>query len=76
MRGHLLELDTMIPLSILNESTGSPAICQALILTASPKMLLRENISEHGMFFERHTFCHSDNISYRENSHDQLNKPF
>ena len=37
-----------------NASTGRPAICQALILTASPRVLLNENCSEHGIFLNLH----------------------
>lgn len=49
--GHLLELLTMMPLSTEKESTGRPAMFQARILTGSPRVVLRENVSEQGIIF-------------------------
>ncbi len=48
-----------MPLSMEKLSTGSPDIFQALILTGSPNVLLNENLSEHGIFFDLHKFVHS-----------------
>ena len=59
MRGHLLELETTIPLSTEKLSTGSPEICHCLILTGSPSVALSEKVSEQGNFFSLHSFCHS-----------------
>ena len=49
--GHRRELLTMIPLSTEKASTGNPAICQALIFTGSPSVVVNENVSEQGTFF-------------------------
>lgn len=46
-----LELLTITPLSMEKVSVGNPAIFQALIFTGSPRVLLNENSSEHGIFF-------------------------
>ena len=59
MSGQRRELETMIPLSILKESTGKPAICHARIMTASPRVALREKTVEHGISFAIHNLCHS-----------------
>lgn len=61
--GQRRELSTIMPLSTENASTGKPAICHALIFTASPKVLVNEGVSEHGIFFALHnavqSFTHS-----------------
>ena len=59
MSGQRRELETIIPLSVLKLSTGSPAICQARTLTASPRIALSENTLEHGIFFAMHFLCQS-----------------
>jgi hypothetical protein len=41
----------MTPLSIEKESVGRPAMFHALILIASPRVLLKEKSSEQGMLF-------------------------
>jgi len=58
MRGQRREFETMIPLSMLKLSTGSPAMCHARILTASPSVVLSENIAEHGIALLMHNECH------------------
>ncbi len=57
--GQRRELFTMIPLSIEKASTGKPAICQARILTGSPRVLVNENVSEQGIFLALHSLFHS-----------------
>ena len=64
IRGHLLELDTTIPLSMEKESTGNPAICHALILTGSPSVALREKLAEQRIFLSLHIFSQSAMHSY------------
>ena len=64
MSGHRLELDVMIPLSTENESTGNPSIFHALILTGSPRVALREKVSEQGMKCSWQSFCHSSVACY------------
>ena len=49
---HLLELSTMTPLSTEKLSVGKPAMFHALILIGSPRVLLREKSSEHGIFLD------------------------
>ncbi len=44
MSGHLLALNTMIPLSIEKLSDGSPFRFQCLIVTGSPSICYNENI--------------------------------
>ena len=66
IKGHLLELDTTIPLSMEKESTGSPAMCQALILTGSPSVALTEKFLEHKIFLSLHIFNQSLIHSYRQ----------
>jgi hypothetical protein len=46
MRGHLLALNTMIPLSIEKLSEGNPLRFQCLIVTGSPSIYCNENIFE------------------------------
>lgn len=41
----------MTPLSMEKLSLGSPKMFQACILIGSPKVLLKENSCEHGIFF-------------------------
>ena len=50
----------MIPLSMENESLGSPAIFHALIFTCSPSVVLSENSSEQGMPLVTHISRQSD----------------
>lgn len=64
MRGHLLVLLTIIPLSTENESTGSPAICHSRIFTGSPSVWLSEKLLEHGILTVWHNCTHSDMHSY------------
>ena len=71
MTGQRLELDTMIPLSVLKLSTGNPAICQARTLTASPRIALRENTLEHGIFFAMHFLCQSFIQSFTQKNRDE-----
>lgn len=47
---HLLELATMTPLSMEKLSLGNPKMFHAWILIGSPKVLLRENSCEQGIF--------------------------
>ena len=54
MSGHLRALSTTMPLSTEKESTGSPAMFHARILTGLPRVALRENDSEQGIFFILH----------------------
>ena len=49
MRGHLLALNTTMPLSILNESVGKPSIFHCLIRTGLPKVLVSVGLSLHGI---------------------------
>ena len=44
-------------------STGKPAICHVLVVTASPSVPSRENCSETGMCFSLHNFHHSCTLS-------------
>lgn len=41
----------MTPLSTEKTSVGKPAIFQALIFIGSPRVLLKEKLSEQGIFF-------------------------
>ena len=68
MSGHRLELDIMMPFSTEKESTGSPAMFQALILTGSPSVADTENDWEQGMFFSVHRVCHSLTHSVRKST--------
>lgn len=45
-----LELATITPFSIEKLSHGNPARFQACILIGSPRVLLKKNSSEHGIF--------------------------
>ena len=63
IRGHRREFETMMPFSVLNASTGSPAICQALILIGSPKVVVREKLSEQGISLFIQRSCQS-NIAF------------
>ena len=49
MSGQRRALATMMPLSIEKESLGRPAMPQARILTASPRLSMREKRAERGM---------------------------
>lgn len=40
-------------------STGSPAICQSRIFTGSPRVSVRENLSDTGIPLSLHITCHS-----------------
>lgn len=51
--------EIMIPLSTENMSDGNPAMFQALILTGSPKVFVREKSSEQGISLILHTDVHS-----------------
>ena len=42
----------MTPLSMEKVSVGRPAMFQALILIGSPRVLLNENSSEHGILLD------------------------
>ena len=59
MSGHLLELDTMMPLSTLKLSTGRPAMFQSRIFTGSPRVAASEKVCEHGIFFSLQSFSHN-----------------
>lgn len=67
MRGHLLVLLTIIPLSTENESTGSPAICHSRIFTGSPSVWLSEKLLEHGTLTFWHNCTHSEMHSWNGN---------
>jgi len=73
MSGQRLEFETMMPLSMLKLSTGRPAICHALMSTASPSVALSENVGEHGIFLSMHSRCHLTTQSYT--SHQQHQQP-
>ena len=68
MSGQRRELEIMIPFSTEKESTGRPAMFQALILTSSPRVAETEKVSEQGMFFCVHSVCHSLTHSVRKST--------
>lgn len=49
----------IIPLSMENESDGNPAIFQVRIVTASPRVPIREQSSEQGISLPLHKVVHS-----------------
>eukprot|EP00982_Pelagococcus_subviridis_P000489 3917-Pelagococcus_subviridis.AAC.4 len=55
----------MIPLSTLNESFGSPAMCHSRIFTGSPSTPASEKDGDRGMFSRAHASTHRDVISSR-----------
>jgi hypothetical protein len=74
MSGQRLELDTMMPLSMLKLSIGKPAICHARILTGSPRTAFSEKTGEHGIFLDTHSWCHSPTQFYKKTEKIQLSK--
>ena len=68
MSGQRREFEMIIPFSTENESTGRPAMFQALILTGSPSVAETEKEGEHGMAFSVHSECHSRTQSVRKST--------
>ena len=68
MRGHLREFETMMALSTEKESTGSPEMFHARILTGSPRVALTEDVGEQGIFFFWQMVCHSWMASCRKST--------
>ena len=68
MSGQRRELEMMMPFSTEKESTGSPAMFHALILTGSPSVAVTEKEGEQGMFFCVQRVCHSFTHSVRKST--------
>lgn len=60
----------MTPLSTEKTSVGKPAIFQALIFIGSPRVLLKEKVSEQGIFF----FCKKRKIEKKKKTKKERKK--
>mmetsp|Transcript_25019 Transcript_25019/g.61993 ORF Transcript_25019/g.61993 Transcript_25019/m.61993 type:complete len:211 (-) Transcript_25019:193-825(-) len=65
INGHRRATEVTMPLSIEKESVGNPCIFQPRILTGSPTISCKSNLSEEGRRLSLHNFIHSEIASRR-----------